>query len=187
MEERDCLYMRTKVISSAVVAAMVILLPAIYCHHAATGSSVSAQNGTEEGAANQIPQTRAASAPEAASHANLFRNEHQAPPVQDERADVSAADHENYVIERKSELGELANTREPSALNIILGELNNPDPHIRKAALTATVDFGSRDAIPTLQNEITLTDDPQEKLDLQNAITFLELPPAMPVVATSVQ
>lgn len=85
-------------------------------------------------------------------------------------------DHDTYVLKTRGELSELGMQNDPESLKKILSELENPEPEIRKAALTATLDFGSKDAIPTLQNELNWATDPQEKVDIQKAIDFLELP-----------
>ncbi len=63
-----------------------------------------------------------------------------------------------------------------ASLNQILSELANRDPRIRKAALEATIQFGSRDAIPKLTDAATQTDDPREKAAITDAIEFLKLP-----------
>jgi HEAT repeat protein len=62
------------------------------------------------------------------------------------------------------------------SLDTILSELGNRDPEIRKAALEATIQFGSRDAIPKLADAVSQTDDPTEKAALTDAIEFLKLP-----------
>ena len=71
---------------------------------------------------------------------------------------------------------ELAATREPNSLNTILSELSNPDAGIRRAALAAAVEFGDRSAIPALQEAMEADSEPQEKVNLQSAIAFLQLP-----------
>jgi HEAT repeat protein len=96
-----------------------------------------------------------------------------APPL---AADLGAPDHEDYVINRQGELAQLGMSDDPADLKTITSELNNKDPRIRSSALSAAVQFGSQDAIPALQNEMQWTDDPQEKVDLMNAIKYLQLP-----------
>ena len=85
-------------------------------------------------------------------------------------------DHQTYVIQRRAELINLGASDDPANLKIILSEMENPEPELRKAALDAAVQFGSKDAIPTLQNEINWATDPQEKVDIQKAIDYLQLP-----------
>ena len=97
-------------------------------------------------------------------------------PAPDAAADLAAANHEEYVAERQAELAQLGMSDDPSDLKTILSELNNKDSRIRGSALSATIQFGSQDAIPALRNEIAWTDDLQEKVDLLNAIKYLQLP-----------
>jgi len=90
---------------------------------------------------------------------------------------VSTEDaHQAYVEKRTGELMDIAMTDERANLDTILSEISNRDPEIRKAALDATIQFGSRDAIPKLTDAISQTDDPNEKAALADAIEFLKLP-----------
>jgi len=67
---------------------------------------------------------------------------------------------------------DVAMTDDRANLDIILSELNNRDPEIRKAALEATIQFGSRDAIPKMADAASQTDDPSEKAAIADAIEF---------------
>ncbi len=84
--------------------------------------------------------------------------------------------HKAYVEQRSSQLMDLAMNDDRASLDTILSELGNRDPEIRKAALEATIQFGSRDAIPKLTDAVSQTDDPNEKAALTDAIDFLKLP-----------
>jgi HEAT repeat protein len=77
---------------------------------------------------------------------------------------------------RAAELADLAGTREAGSLNTILSELSNRDARIRQAAVAAAVEFGDRGAIPALREAMESNPDPQEKVNLQKAITYLQLP-----------
>ena len=81
------------------------------------------------------------------------------------------------------ELQSLAMNDDSASLQSILEELNNRDPQIRQAALEAVVQFGSRDAIPRLQDAASQTEDPHEKAALADAIEFLKLPSLTEVLA----
>lgn len=81
-----------------------------------------------------------------------------------------------YVENRVSELMELASQDGPASLDIILSELTNRDPAIRRAALEATLQVRSREAIPRLLEAAEQTDDPHEKAAIADAIEFLKLP-----------
>jgi len=63
-----------------------------------------------------------------------------------------------------------------NSLQVILQDLNNSDPDIRKAAIEATIQYGSRDAIPSLENAAYWAETPQEKTEIAQAIEFLSLP-----------
>jgi hypothetical protein len=84
--------------------------------------------------------------------------------------------HQAYVEKRSAELMDIAMTDDRANLDIILSEVSNRDPEIRKAALEAAIQFGSRDAIPKLADAVSQTDDPNEKAALTDAIEFLKLP-----------
>jgi hypothetical protein len=89
---------------------------------------------------------------------------------------LTGSAHDDYVLQRKAQLIDMGMSDNPANLKVILSELENPEPEIRQAALTATLDFGSKDALPVLQNELAYATDLQEKMDLKNAIDFLQLP-----------
>lgn len=65
---------------------------------------------------------------------------------------------------------------DPNSLALITNSLQHPNPEIRKAALEATIQFGNRDAIPLLRDLAAKTLDAREKIELQEAAEFLELP-----------
>jgi hypothetical protein len=87
-----------------------------------------------------------------------------------------AEEHEQYVQEHIEKLQDLQSEDDPQSLQAILAELTNSDKKIREAAIEATVQFGSRDAIPVLRNLAAYTDDVDEKKELLDAAKFLELP-----------
>ena len=101
------------------------------------------------------------------------------PPAASEDAQKS------YVEQRSTQLMDLAMNDDRASLDTILSELTNRDPDIRKAALEATIQFGSRDAIPKLADAVSQTDDPKEKASLNDAIEFLKLPSLTEINAQS--
>jgi hypothetical protein len=62
------------------------------------------------------------------------------------------------------------------SLQLIVGAFTNAKVEIRKAAVEAAIQFGSRDAIPFLEDAAEKTDDAREKVDILDAIDFLKLP-----------
>jgi hypothetical protein len=96
---------------------------------------------------------------------------------------TAEAEHDAYVEKRSEELMELSMADDSESLNTILSELTNRDPQIRKAALEACIQFGSRDAIPKLSDAVLQTDDAKEKAAIVEAIDFLKLPSATELIA----
>ena len=93
--------------------------------------------------------------------------------------------HKSYVEQRSAQLMDLAMNDDRASLDTILSELTNRDPEIRKAALDAAIQFGSRDAIPKLADAASQTDDASEKTALNDAIEFLKLPSLTEISAQS--
>ncbi len=97
------------------------------------------------------------------------------PPV---AADTNkpADEHKAYVQAHIDKLQELQANDDAQSLQTILSELTNSDKEIRAAAVESTIQFGSRDAIPVLNNLAARTGDPNEKKELLDAANFLALP-----------
>src|SRR4029077_1299827 len=93
--------------------------------------------------------------------------------------------HQAYVEQRSAQLMDIAMTDDRPTPDPILSELSNRDPEIRKAALEAAIQFGSRDAIPKLADAISQTDDPNEKAAIADALEFLKLPSLTEIRAQS--
>ena len=96
---------------------------------------------------------------------------------------TGTAEHRDWMQNRGEELMNLSWMDDRASLDAILAELSNPDAEIRRAALAATLNFGSRDAIPRLQSAALAADDPREKLELENAAEHLKLPTLREVLA----
>ena len=82
----------------------------------------------------------------------------------------------DYVSHRIELLDKLSMNDDAGSLQVILSELTNSDARIRKAALEATIQFDSADAIPTLKQDAAIAQDPVEKQALLDAAKFLALP-----------
>ncbi len=96
------------------------------------------------------------------------------PPVESPHPPESA-ESRDWITTRKNELERLAWFDDSESMNRILAELGNPLPEIRAAALAAAISFGSRDAVPHLEQFAATTADPQERKALADAIDFLKL------------
>ncbi len=99
-----------------------------------------------------------------------------AEPKHEQTEGPGEARQRGYVERRVAELMELSFRDDPVSIDTILSELTNRDPRIRKAALDATLQARSRDAIPRLMEAAEQTDDPHEKAAIADAIEFLKLP-----------
>ena len=86
------------------------------------------------------------------------------------------AANQEWIEKRTDELDDLAWFDDPESLGKILTELRNPLPEIRAAALKATRDFGSRDAIPYLEAISLDSADPLEQKAIHDLIEHLKIP-----------
>jgi HEAT repeat protein len=102
-------------------------------------------------------------------------------------AETPAAKQEVYVAKRVAELQDLGMENDSESLDTILSELNNRDPRVREAAVDAAVQFGSRDAIPKLEDAAAQTEDPKEKAAILDAIEFLKLPTLTEAIGNKTQ
>ena len=73
-------------------------------------------------------------------------------------------------------LFELGASNDADSLKKVTPSLSDSNPEIREAALEATLQFGSRDAIPILEELATKTEDRWEKIEILEAAKFLALP-----------
>jgi hypothetical protein len=68
------------------------------------------------------------------------------------------------------------NSDDPASLSHILADLTSPEKEIRDAAIEATKQYGSSNAIPTLKAVAANTADTEEQIALLEAAYFLSLP-----------
>jgi HEAT repeat protein len=171
--------MRAKVIVAAIAVALVIVISAFYCRFGLVSAPPAPSPPATDEAASDSSSSAFPTISPTAPHRNVgaTRSLGPLPAQEDAGADLNSPNHSDYVEKRKGELMDLAASDDPAALRTILGELNNKDADIRKTALAAAVEVGSPDAIPTLRNQMAWAEDPQEKVDIQSAIEFLQLPP----------
>jgi HEAT repeat protein len=87
------------------------------------------------------------------------------------------------ISKRAEELSRLAMQSDPGSLATILSALDDPEPQIRSAALQASIQFGSRDAIPKLAEEAANAEDPQTRRAFEQAVEYLKLPSLTEVLA----
>ena len=89
-----------------------------------------------------------------------------------------SAEHGAWISKRCRTIDALGWDEDDQSLKSILAELRNPEAEIREAALGAIVTFGSRDAIPHLEEIARSTEDPAEKLSLLKTAENLKIPSA---------
>lgn len=87
-------------------------------------------------------------------------------------------EHEAWVGDRADQLRKLSWREDADSLKQILSELENPEQEIRKAALQAAANFGSRDAIPYLESLVATATDAEEKIALIQTAEQLKMPTA---------
>jgi hypothetical protein len=75
---------------------------------------------------------------------------------------------------------------DPASLSHILADLTNPEREIRDAAIEATKQFGSSNAIPALKAAAANTADTEEQIALLEAANFLSLP-SMEITPTTLE
>jgi hypothetical protein len=170
--------MRSKVVLSASGLALLILAPAIYFHFAPNSPSPDQSAPAPEQVAVLAPDPSAVPAVVPHHHRTIAPADGgQGAQAPDDATADTPDTHEEYIAQRQAELTQLGMSDDPADLRTILSELNNKEPEIRSSALSAAVQFGDRDTtIPALQNELGWTEDPQEKVDIMNAIKYLQLP-----------
>ena len=81
-----------------------------------------------------------------------------------------------YIEAETSRLQDLSTQDDPASLSAILNDFTNPEKEVRLAAIEATKQFGSKEAIPTLQASVADATDTDEKIALLEAADFLALP-----------
>ena len=125
----------------------------------------------------------------------LAAGDHAATATREHTAIASSHDRSNKaeqidearqmaVETRVQELLDLGMEEDPQSLQTILSELSNADPEIRSAAVEATVQFGSRDAIPELENAMFWAENAEQRKAIADAIEFLKLPKITEVAAS---
>lgn len=147
---------------------------------------LTADQSADAGATNVSPGTKPA--PEASKEpvSPAIAVTEGAEGADEAMAGTPQAKHEEaYIANRVAELQDLGMEDDAGSLHTILSELNNGDATIRRAAVDAAVQFGSRDAIPNLTQAAAQADDPKEKSAILDAIEFLKLPTLADALAQS--
>jgi len=147
----------------------------VYQRSGPAGNTSSAAEQTSTSKPPVRPDKRASIPHERASIPGLQNLSELPAPVEPPHPPGSP-DHREWIDKRITELDALAWFDDSGSLGKILTELRNPLPEIRTAALEATREFGSRDAIPYLEAISKSSADPLEQKALGELIEFLNLP-----------
>jgi hypothetical protein len=164
--------------SNVLIAVLVLGLAATLIWFFKAGRSPASQTlqAADEGTTNSLAGAQPASEPPNESSLQAVTNTQGTIGSDDATPETPDAKQEAYIATRVAELQDLGMENDSASLDTILSELNNRNPGIRKAAVAAAVQFGSRDAIPKLTDAATQTDDSEEKSAILEAINFLKLP-----------
>jgi len=81
-----------------------------------------------------------------------------------------------YIEDKISRLQEFSTKRDPASFSAILNDLTNSEKEVRFAAIEATKQVGSRDAIPALKADVANSPNIDEQVALLEAAEFLSLP-----------
>jgi hypothetical protein len=142
-------------------------------------SSAPANHPAQAATGDSIPKTGPVGHLEALANFSPPKPGKNSPATGEATGDSAIADngdYEIYVADRITELENLGMTGNPDSLAGIESDFDNRNPRIQKAAVAAAVQFRSRDAIPALEDACRHLDDPGQKINIQKAIDFLELP-----------
>jgi hypothetical protein len=89
---------------------------------------------------------------------------------------MTPEEKQSYIEAETSRLQDLSTQDDPASLSAIVNDLTNSEKEVRLAAIEATKQFGSKDAIPVLQADVASAADTDEKIALLEAADFLALP-----------
>ena len=89
---------------------------------------------------------------------------------------MTPEERQAFIEAETSRLQDLSTQDDPASLSPILNDLTNLEKEVRLAAIEATKQFGSKDAIPVLQADVAGATDTDEKIALLEAADFLSLP-----------
>ena len=89
---------------------------------------------------------------------------------------MTPEEKQSYIEAETSRLQDLSAQDDPASLSAIVNDLTNSEKEVRLAAIEATKQFGSKDAIPVLQADVASAADTDEKIALLEAADFLALP-----------
>jgi len=158
--------MRSRFVFGVLFASGLVLVVALYLKSRLVTAPLT---GHRESASAVLPRAPGLARKDAASSSPLSTN---GPPV------VSLEDRQKAIEAEVERLERLGMNDDDASLFDILQALTNSEKEIRLAAIGATKQFGSTNAIPALSVAAENASDLKEKIVALEAVEFLSLPPA---------
>ena len=90
---------------------------------------------------------------------------------------LTAEERQDAIQAEVEHLQELSRNDDPQSLSSILADLTNSEKEVREAAIEATKQFGSTNAIPALKAAAFNSTDTEEQMAMLDAANFLTLTP----------
>ena len=160
--------MRPKFVLALILFAVLVLAAAFYFKQPVSQPQ---PPGVVETTA--LPPPAAKSAPATAPDSANFPSPQ---PVAAVVPSMTPEEKQSYIEAETSRLQDLSTQDDPASLSAIVNDLTNSEKEVRLAAIEATKQFGSKDAIPVLQADVASAADTDEKIALLEAADFLALP-----------
>ena len=160
--------MRPKFVLALILFAVLVLAAAFYFKQ-----PVSQPQPPSVVETTALPPPTAKSAPATAPDSAKFP---MPQPVAAVVPSMTPEEKQSYIEAETSRLQDLSAQDDPASLSAIVNDLTNSEKEVRLAAIEATKQFGSKDAIPVLQADVASAADTDEKIALLEAADFLALP-----------
>jgi hypothetical protein len=166
--------MRPKFVLALILFAVLVLAAAFYFKQ-----PVSQPQPPSVVETTTLPPSAAKSAPATAPDSANFPSPQPIPasvPMAAVVPPMTSEEKQSYIEAETSRLQDLSTQDDPASLSAIVNDLTNSEKEVRLAAIEATKQFGSKDAIPVLQADVASAADTDEKIALLEAADFLALP-----------
>ena len=90
---------------------------------------------------------------------------------------LTVEERQNAIEAEVEHLQDLSRNDDPQSLSNILADLTSPEKEVRQAAIEATKQFGSTNAIPVLKAAAMNSTDTEDQMAMLDAANFLSLTP----------
>jgi hypothetical protein len=167
--------MRPKFVLTLILFAALVLAAAFYFKQSNSQSpalNVAKTTASPPPTAISIPPA----APDSSNLPMIPRPLPTAAPATTIISSMTPEEKQSYIETEVARLQDLSTQDDSASLSSIMNDLTNSEKEVRLAAIEATKQFGSKDAIPVLQADVTSAADTDEKIALLEAADFLSLP-----------